>query len=994
MASRTSSSTTRRGTRSTCRVLDDAGVRPADLHERRDAVPRRSPRTCPRTTRPAVPHDLRGAGELARPARRAPHRRRRERAARVGERRRARHQQGLAARGRVRRHRARSHRRTQRAGRRGRAVVGCLVRRGPGSVVARGLHREVFLYSTPRTFLSDVHVHASAAPRPGDRLAGRARRRAVRRNRREPTDGRWSSTARRGDGRVVPGVDLHADVPRSRAPYLFGGHSVRLHADVPEVRAVVGRATEPATDFHITLLDPDGDLHDRARRAEPGSGASRSTAASFSSTVEPVLFRGVNRHDFDPDTGRVVTVEQMRADLVLMKQFGFNAVRTSHSPNDPRFYDICDELGMYVVDEANIESHAFIFSLCDDPRYVVVMGRPWRADGAARQEPSVRSSCGRSATSRDTAPRTTRSRRGSAATTRAGRCTTKARSSATGRACSTPPTCSVRCIRRSPTSSRGPSATRRPTCRSSCASTRTRWATATGASPSTGTRSNDSTVCKAASSGSSGTTACDRQLPDGTTRYAYGGDFGDNPQCGEPPTTMAPSLRAERLSASEAPLRPHVTSTSASTVSCGPTGPRSRHCCEHKHLACPVRMRTSRTGLRRGIVRLRNAQHFADAVVADAPDTRSRSTARSCSTVHYACRYSAPGKTDTVEIAGLVPEVAAGEEAFLTLFFETARDLPWAPAGFEVGWQQVALPDAAAAFGIDDDRERKCRGRVRPRRRAAHVAGCDGRDVAPERTAVVAVAGADRQRRAEAGARAGRSSPSGDGVRSGLEHVNRRVERIRGKKTSDGSAMTVRAAYTGTDVDAPIRRNTTYLHRKDGLVSVNDDIRIPKEFDDLPRIGIDFDGSGGVRAPRLVRDAVRTSRYPDRKRGAALRALRILGRRAVRPVRDAAGARRPRRHAVVRAARRRRPRARRVVVGAVPVLREPLHGRRPHGRDPRRRARRRDRRSSCTSTSRTAASARCRAARTRSPEYRVGPGPLPLHLDAPPVNDVSEAGRG
>ena len=68
----------------------------------------------------------------------------------------------------------------------------------------------------------------------------------------------------------------------------------------------------------------------------------------------------MNRHDFDPDTGRVVTVDQMRADLVLMKQFGFNAVRTSHSPNDPAFYDLCDELGLYVVDETNFESHAFI----------------------------------------------------------------------------------------------------------------------------------------------------------------------------------------------------------------------------------------------------------------------------------------------------------------------------------------------------------------------------------------------------------------------------------------------------------------------------------------------------------------------------------------------------------------------------------------------------------------------------------------------------------
>ncbi len=83
-----------------------------------------------------------------------------------------------------------------------------------------------------------------------------------------------------------------------------------------------------------------------------------------------VLIRGVNRHDFDPATGRVISPESMRADVVAMKQFGFNAVRTSHYPNDPRFLDLCDELGLYVFDEADIESHAFIDRLCDDPRYL------------------------------------------------------------------------------------------------------------------------------------------------------------------------------------------------------------------------------------------------------------------------------------------------------------------------------------------------------------------------------------------------------------------------------------------------------------------------------------------------------------------------------------------------------------------------------------------------------------------------------------------------
>src|SRR5438874_10412145 len=83
-----------------------------------------------------------------------------------------------------------------------------------------------------------------------------------------------------------------------------------------------------------------------------------------------VLLRGVNRHDFDQHTGRVIRADDMRQDIKLMKQFGFNAVRTSHYPNDPVLLDLCDELGLYVIGEADVEAHAFITSLCDDPRYL------------------------------------------------------------------------------------------------------------------------------------------------------------------------------------------------------------------------------------------------------------------------------------------------------------------------------------------------------------------------------------------------------------------------------------------------------------------------------------------------------------------------------------------------------------------------------------------------------------------------------------------------
>jgi beta-galactosidase len=70
-----------------------------------------------------------------------------------------------------------------------------------------------------------------------------------------------------------------------------------------------------------------------------------------------VVYKGVNRHEFDPNTGRVISRESMIQDIKLMKQHNINAVRTSHYPNVTDWYDLCDEYGLYVIDEANIESH-------------------------------------------------------------------------------------------------------------------------------------------------------------------------------------------------------------------------------------------------------------------------------------------------------------------------------------------------------------------------------------------------------------------------------------------------------------------------------------------------------------------------------------------------------------------------------------------------------------------------------------------------------------
>ena len=89
---------------------------------------------------------------------------------------------------------------------------------------------------------------------------------------------------------------------------------------------------------------------------------------------QPVLVKGADRHEMDPDGGYVVSLERMIQDIKIMKQLNINAVRTSHYPFDPRWYDLCDEYGIYITAEANLESHGMGYeekSLAKFPEYIV-----------------------------------------------------------------------------------------------------------------------------------------------------------------------------------------------------------------------------------------------------------------------------------------------------------------------------------------------------------------------------------------------------------------------------------------------------------------------------------------------------------------------------------------------------------------------------------------------------------------------------------------------
>jgi beta-galactosidase len=121
--------------------------------------------------------------------------------------------------------------------------------------------------------------------------------------------------------------------------------------------------------LNIELIDPNGAVIEVSQQ-RIGFRSIVIKGQDFLVNGQPIIFYGINRHDFNRFTGRALTRDDMRQDLLELKRWNFNAVRTSHYPNDAAFLDLCDELGFYVIGEANIESHAFITSICNDTKYL------------------------------------------------------------------------------------------------------------------------------------------------------------------------------------------------------------------------------------------------------------------------------------------------------------------------------------------------------------------------------------------------------------------------------------------------------------------------------------------------------------------------------------------------------------------------------------------------------------------------------------------------
>ncbi|MBM3436000.1 MAG: DUF4981 domain-containing protein, partial [Bacteroidetes bacterium] len=130
---------------------------------------------------------------------------------------------------------------------------------------------------------------------------------------------------------------------------------VHLSGIIPNVKS--WSAETPALYQLIILLKDKESIVTEAIRQNIGFRSSVIKNGQLLVNGKPVLLKGVNRHEHDPVTGHVISKESMLRDITLMKQHNINTVRTCHYPDDPYWYDLCDKYGLYVIDEANIESH-------------------------------------------------------------------------------------------------------------------------------------------------------------------------------------------------------------------------------------------------------------------------------------------------------------------------------------------------------------------------------------------------------------------------------------------------------------------------------------------------------------------------------------------------------------------------------------------------------------------------------------------------------------
>ena len=208
-----------------------------------------------------------------------------------------------------------------------------------------GIERDVYLYATPRTHMRDVFMRSSLDERYRDGLFDLDV--DIVRDRDAPTVGRIAFSLRDRE-REIFSSDQFAKPQDGVGIY-------KLHGRIPDVHSWTAETPHLYTAL-LELYDESGQLIE-ATSIRTGFRKVEIAGGKLLINGQPIMIKGVNRQEFDPQNMHVISRATIKRDVELMKQFNINALRLSHSPNDPYLYELADEYGLYLVDEANVESH-------------------------------------------------------------------------------------------------------------------------------------------------------------------------------------------------------------------------------------------------------------------------------------------------------------------------------------------------------------------------------------------------------------------------------------------------------------------------------------------------------------------------------------------------------------------------------------------------------------------------------------------------------------
>ncbi|MBQ9190558.1 MAG: beta-galactosidase [Bacteroidaceae bacterium] len=216
-----------------------------------------------------------------------------------------------------------------------------------------GIAREVYLYARPKAHIQDIFVHQD--------LVNGFR------------DGQLSVdiTAPAAKGCTVElALTSPSGQPAGNASASIVSGTSNANLTVPSVKAWSAELPNLYT-LTLTLKDKKGNAIEVIRQ-KVGFRNIKIEGGQLLVNGQPILIKGADRHELDPDGGYIVSVERMIEDIRVMKQLNMNAVRTCHYSDDPRWYDLCDQYGIYVVAETNIESHGMGYgdrTLAKNPIY-------------------------------------------------------------------------------------------------------------------------------------------------------------------------------------------------------------------------------------------------------------------------------------------------------------------------------------------------------------------------------------------------------------------------------------------------------------------------------------------------------------------------------------------------------------------------------------------------------------------------------------------------